>query len=94
MLACRHGLLGGVSKNAVIGHRYRGGWKPRKETPREPSTVFTRCDAWNAFMDRVLEETRPFVEDRRKVLTSADDLDSSVFDRSPGNRATVGGTEG
>ena len=91
-----------TTKNTVIGLAHRGGWEKHGERhpkasarAKEPtSTVFTRCDAWNAFMDRVLEETRPFVEDRPRVMRAVDKSgEDSVFDRLPGRHKTVCGTE-
>ena len=92
-----------TTKNTVIGRAHRGGWKRCAGSPAHTcpprgafpiSTVFTRCDAWNAFMDRVLEETRPFVEDRPKVMRAVDKSgEDSVFDRLPGRHKTVCGTE-
>lgn len=39
----------GVTKNTVIGHRYRKGWKVRKPATKEPSTLAERCDAIDIF---------------------------------------------
>jgi hypothetical protein len=75
MSASQIGARYRTTKNSVIGQANRNGWQKRGERhpkasarPQPASTVFTRCDAWNAFMDRVLAETRPFVEDRKPVV--------------------------
>lgn len=64
----------GVTKNVVIGRAHRRGWKrPGAVVPEpEPSNIFARMDALNAMMDRVLAETRPFVEDRLIVKVAAE----------------------
>ena len=60
------------SKNSVIGQAHRQGWRPRKAPTREPTTIFDRLAVLHARMDAMLAETRPFVEDRAKVLVAAD----------------------
>jgi hypothetical protein len=65
--ASKIGAMFGVTKNVVIGHRWRRGWNVRRPTTKEPQTVFERMDALDARLDRVLAETRADVEaDRAK----------------------------
>lgn len=63
-----------VTKNTVIGHAHRKGWKPRKDCPKEPSTLYQRLDAHKARLDQVLAETRPYVEDRKKLVIADAEL--------------------
>ena len=60
-----------TTKNAIIGHANRRGWK-RKTIG--PSTLAQRLDAINARMDLVLAETRPFVEGRVKLVIADAEL--------------------
>lgn len=96
MSASQIGTRFRTNKNVVIGLAHRNGWeKHGKRHPKasarakEPSTVFTRCDALHAALEAVLEETRP-TRGHRIPAKSGED---SVFDRSPGDHATVCGTE-
>ena len=96
MTASQIGARLRTTRNTVIGLAHRNGWeKHGKRHPKasarakEPSTVFTRCDALDAALEAVLEETRP-VRSHRIPAKSGED---SVFSRSPGNHTTVCGTE-
>lgn len=82
MSASQIGAEMGVTKNTVIGHVYRKGW--RKFGQRHPkanaralptTTVFTRCDALEAALNAVLAETRPFVEERKPRLVPVIELE-------------------
>ena len=61
----------GMTKNTVIGQAHRRGWRPRREPPPEPSTIYDRLAAHHAKLDRVLAETRPWVEGRKPVMVAA-----------------------
>lgn len=57
-----------MTKNIIIGQANRRNWKPRRSPVTEPTTLHQRMDALKAEMERVLAETRPFVEDRKPTV--------------------------
>jgi len=65
-----------MTKNAIIGHANRRGWKPRGSQRKTVglSPLAQRLDAINARMDLVLAETRPFVEGRVKLVIADAEL--------------------
>lgn len=63
----------GVTKNVVIGQACRRGWAPRR-VDYEPTTLPQRLDAMHRSMDALLIETRPFVEDREKLIIADPEL--------------------
>jgi hypothetical protein len=58
----------GVTKNTVIGQAHRRKWKSRSGAHKP--AIYSRLDAHHAAFDRVLAETRPWVEDRKPVLVA------------------------
>jgi len=56
-----------MTKNAVIGHAHRREWKLRRPAKAaEPTTLHQRCDALEARMDAVIEETQAAIDARHK----------------------------
>lgn len=63
-----------VTKSTVIGHAHRRAWKPRKPWASEPTTIHQRLDAHHAKLDKVLADTRPHVEGRKKSVIADAEL--------------------
>ena len=63
----------GVTKNVVIGQAARRNWLPRGGG-RKTTTLSQRLDALHSSMDALLIETRPFVEDREKLILADQEL--------------------
>lgn len=69
--ATKIGARLGVTKNVVIGRASRGGWQRRgADLPPPPTRIHQRLDALHAALDRVLADTRPWIEGRKPVMVS------------------------
>lgn len=69
--AAKIGARLGVTKNVVIGRADRGRWNPRMNPNLIAlTTIHQRLDAIHAALDRVLADTRPWIEGRKPVMVS------------------------